>query len=54
MKYRLYATSLVTHTKEVEADSAEQAEQKGFFSEETGWEEIGEADWQLDRCEALE
>ncbi|MBL1435558.1 MAG: hypothetical protein COB08_005095 [Rhodobacteraceae bacterium] len=50
-KFRVVATSLVTYSAVVEAESEEQAGEIAFNQDNTSWEEIGDADWQIDRVE---
>ncbi len=44
--YRVIATSLVTYSAIIEAESAEQAGEIAFLKDNPEWEEIGDADWQ--------
>ena len=53
-KYRVYASQLVFYTKVVEADSAEQAEELAWESEDTNWKEVQYGDWQLEDATKLE
>ena len=52
--YRVIATSLVTYSVIIEAENAEQAGEIAFLKDNPEWEEIGDADWQIDRVEPCE
>lgn len=48
-RFTVIATSLVTYSTVIEADSPERAGELAFVMNKPDWCEIGEPDWQIDR-----
>lgn len=53
-KYRVFASQIVYHYKDIEAETIEQAEDIAFSSDSgTDWKEFQYGDWQIEQSREL-
>ena len=51
--YRVYASQIVYHYKDVQAESEEQADEIAFTSDWSVWEEYQYGDWQIEEIKEV-
>ena len=51
--YRVYASQLVFYSKDIQAESEEQAEELAFEQSNSGWKDYNYGDWEIEECKEV-